>query len=104
MNTQLKKGVIELLVLAQLLKKDCYGYEIVMTVSEHMTMSEGTMYPLLSRLKKDNLVDTYLQESTSGPPRKYYRITARGKDIFEEMRSEWTVFSDTVNTLLNEVK
>ncbi|MCI1821638.1 MAG: PadR family transcriptional regulator [Megasphaera sp.] len=104
MNIQLKKGVIELLVLAQLVHKDCYGYEIVAEVSKHMEISEGTIYPLLNRLKRDLFVETYLAESNSGPPRKYYKMTEMGKRAFLKMRDEWIVFSEAVNQLLNEVK
>ena len=72
MKTQLKKGVIELLVLALLTQKDQYGYEIVETISRYIEMSEGSIYPLLKRLQKEEFVDTYWKESTSGPPRKYF--------------------------------
>ena len=84
MNIQLKKGVMEIVVLSMLRRKDYYGYELVTEISKYIEMSEGTIYPLLNRFKKDGLVDTYLAESHNGPPRKYYRITDAGRDAFAE--------------------
>ena len=78
MNIQFKKGVLELLVLSLLIDKDRYGYELVEEISGHINISEGTIYPLLRRLKNDGYVDTYLQESQTGPPRKYYKLTVGG--------------------------
>ena len=102
MKTQLKKGVIELLVLALLTQKDQYGYEIVETISRYIEMSEGTIYPLLNRFKKDGLVDTYLAESHNGPPRKYYKITEAGRTEYIESVREWSDFTKAVNMLLTE--
>lgn len=101
MNTQFKKGVLELCVLALLDRKDCYGYEMVDEISKMISISEGTIYPLLKRLKKEELVISYLQESQDGPPRKYYQITELGKERKEKMVSEWDEFSKGVNKLLN---
>ncbi len=103
MKTQLKKGVIELLVLALLTQKDQYGYEIVETISRYIEMSEGSIYPLLKRLQKEEFVDTYWKESTSGPPRKYYKITECGKKTYIEMLSQWKEFSAAVNRFLKGV-
>ena len=75
MQVQLKKGVMDMLVLALLTQSDRYGYEIVSTISEYIEISEGTIYPLFNRLKKEKYVETYLKESTTGPSRKYYHIT-----------------------------
>lgn len=90
MNVQLKKGVMEIVVLSMLQRKDFYGYELVTEISKYIEMSEGTIYPLLNRFKKDGLVDTYLAESHNGPPRKYYRITDAGRAEFQESVKEWT--------------
>lgn len=67
MNVQLKKGVMEIVVLSMLQRKDFYGYELVTEISKYIEMSEGTIYPPLNRFKKDGLVDTYLAESHNGP-------------------------------------
>ena len=73
MNIQLKKGVLDLCVLSLLLKThDRYGYELVAEISKCIEISEGTIYPLLRRLKNEGYVSTYLEESSEGPPRKYY--------------------------------
>ena len=64
MNAQFKKGALELCVLAILSEGDCYGYDLVTQISEHISITEGTIYPLLRRLKDDGQVETYLQESS----------------------------------------
>lgn len=100
MNTQFKKGVLEICVLAILDKKDCYGYEMVSEISENIAISEGTIYPLLKRLKKEKLVTSYLKESSDGPSRKYYRLTELGKQKKDDLVAEWKSFSAGVNNLL----
>ena len=101
MNTQFKKGVLELCVLAILDKKDCYGYEMVHEISENISISEGTIYPLLKRLKKEKMVISYLKESQDGPPRKYYQLTSLGKEKKENLVSEWEEFAVGVDNLIN---
>jgi len=102
MNIQLKKGVMEIVVLSMLRRKDYYGYELVTAISKYIEMSEGTIYPLLNRFKKDGLVDTYLAESHEGPPRKYYRITETGRTEYDESVKEWMEFNKAVKALLTE--
>ncbi len=101
MNTQFKKGVLEICVLALLDRKDCYGYEMVDEISKNISISEGTIYPLLKRLKKEGLVISYLKESQDGPPRKYYQITDLGKEKKGKLVAEWDEFSMGVNNLLH---
>jgi PadR family transcriptional regulator PadR len=100
MHIQMKKGVLELCVLATLFKKDCYGYELVKQISENIEIAEGTIYPLLKRLKDEGYFVTYLEESQEGPPRKYYRLTDLGVKTKVELESEWCSFVDGVNTIL----
>ena len=100
MNAQFKKGALELCVLAVLSEGDCYGYDLVTQISEHVSITEGTIYPLLRRLKDDGQVETYLQESTSGPPRKYYRITEHGRQVLSDMTQEWNSFVQGVYSIL----
>jgi len=97
MNIQFKKGVLELCVLAILEEKQCYGYELVNDISKNIAISEGTIYPLLRRLKKEGLVTTYLQESQEGPPRKYYKLTDEGKQMKIDLEKEWLSFIEKVN-------
>lgn len=100
MNIQFKKGVLELCVLAILNEKDCYGYELVNEISKNISMSEGTMYPLLRRLKSDGFVTTYLQESQEGPPRKYYKLTDLGEKTKDLLINEWFSFVTGVNSII----
>ncbi len=100
MNIQFKKGVLELCVLSLLTKRDFYGYELVEHISKYINISEGTIYPLLRRFRKEGYVSTYLQESQEGPPRKYYKITEEGLLAFEELLKEWEDFTIGVNNIL----
>lgn len=102
MNTQFKKGVLELIVLLCVYKKDMYGYELVSEVSKVVDVNEGTIYPLLKRLTNDHNFDTYLSESNEGPPRKYYKITSLGKERTKELLKEWNAFNGQVNTFIKE--
>ena len=102
MNTQYKKGVLELCVLALLHKRDCYGYEISEFLSQHIEIAGGTVYPILRKLKADGLLTTYLQEESGGPPRKYYKLTQLGEDVYNMDRAEYLRFAETVRELLKE--
>jgi PadR family transcriptional regulator PadR len=102
MNVQFKKGILEICVLVLLEKKDCYGYELVQKVSSKIQISEGSMYPLLRRLTKEGYFTTYIQESTEGPARKYYRLTDLGREHLLEQLQEWKEFSGAVNELIEE--
>jgi len=100
MNIQFKKGVLELCVLSLLNKRDFYGYELVENISRFIEISEGTIYPLLRRFRSDGYVTTYLEESQEGPPRKYYKLSLKGKDVLNELEIEWKSFVEGVNHLL----
>jgi len=102
MNIQFKKGVLELCVLSLLTKQNRYGYELVNEISKNIEISEGTIYPLLRRLKNENYVTTYLEESKEGAPRKYYKLTESGKKINDLLRKDWNEFVEKVNHLLEE--
>lgn len=104
MNTQFKKGVLELIVLKAIVADDLYGYQLVSRINEVIKVNEGTIYPLLKRLSNDHLLESYLKESTEGPPRKYYHITSLGLARYEALLEEWTNFSESVNTYLKGVK
>lgn len=102
MNVQFKKGVLELIVLESVRHKDMYGYELVEEVSKVIDVNEGTIYPLLKRLTNEHFFETYLKESTEGPPRKYYHITATGIVRCDELSKEWLDFSNRVSEFLKE--
>ncbi len=100
MNVQFKKGVLDLCVLAMLQDADRYGYELASTLSETIMISDGTVYPLLRKLASDGLVASYLQESQSGPPRKYYSLTAMGRARLKELLDDWNSFTASVNKIV----
>jgi len=101
---QLRRGTLEYCVLALLRDEERYGFELVKGLSrvEGMVTSEGTIYPLLSRLRRDGLVETTWRESTAGPPRRYYRLTATGKDALDWFAVEWIRFRDAVDLVLEK--
>ncbi|WP_040195952.1 PadR family transcriptional regulator [Candidatus Soleaferrea massiliensis] len=101
MNTQFRKGVIEMCVLALISRQDMYGYEIVQNIASYTDINEGTVYPILRRLTKEEYVVTYLKESTIGPARKYYHITERGQGYLGSLKEDWKAFSMMVNDILN---
>lgn len=100
--TQLRRGVLEYCVLALLREGERYAFELVTTLGEAdgMVTSEGTLYPLLSRLRKEGHVDTTWRESPSGPPRRYYTLTAQGAERLDAFVVEWQRFSRSVDGLL----
>ena len=102
MNTQYKKGVLELCVLALLHQRDCYGYEISEILSRRVDIADGTVYPILRKLKADGLLTTYLQEESGGPPRKYYKLTELGRETYQNDRTEYLNFAQSVRTLLED--
>jgi PadR family transcriptional regulator, regulatory protein PadR len=102
LNVQFKKGVLELCVLVLLDKQDRYGYELVQKISDQIEISEGSVYPLLRRLTKEEYFTTYLQESSEGPSRKYYKLTKKGREYLRELLEEWRQFSNGVNQLIKE--
>ncbi|MGH3733035.1 MAG: PadR family transcriptional regulator [Acidimicrobiales bacterium] len=99
---QMRRGSIEYCVLALLRSGDRYGFEITRDLAEAggLVTSEGTVYPLLTRLRNDGLVDTYWQESNEGPPRRYYRITPEGEMSLKPFIEQWERFRDAVDAIL----
>jgi len=100
--TQLRRGVIEYCVLALLTDEETYGFDLVRRLGEAdgMVTSEGTIYPLLTRLRKVGWVSTTWRESDAGPPRRYYAITAQGRHALVGFRHDWQRFRDSVEDLL----
>ena len=97
--TQMRKGLLELSVLAALKGNRLYGYDIVKRLSGvgGLVMSEGTIYPILSRFKKEGLVETALVESTEGPARKYYLLTVKGRRMLADMLGAWAEVRDGID-------
>ncbi|MHB1582718.1 MAG: PadR family transcriptional regulator [Acidimicrobiales bacterium] len=102
--TQMRRGAIEYCVLALLRDHDRYGFDLTRTLADAdgLVTSEGTVYPLLSRLRQDGLVETFWQESPQGPPRRYYRLTKDGRLALEAFMVQWRRFRDAVDTLMTE--
>jgi len=100
MSIQLKKGVLDMVVLGKIAEKDSYGYDIYQEINKNMGISESTIYPILRKLTTDGFCDTYLRESSEGPPRKYFRISKSGKIRFEELVHDWKKFEKVVNIMI----
>jgi len=100
--TQLRRGVIEYCVLALLTTDELYGFDLVKRLgeSEGLVTSEGTIYPLLSRMRRAGWVTTTWRESESGPPRRYYAITRAGQHALDGFTAEWSRFRDSVDGVL----
>jgi len=101
-NIQYKKGVLELCVLALLKKHDYYGYELSEYLSKHIDIADGTVYPILRKLKNEGLLTTYVQEDSGGPPRKYYSLTSLGREVYEKEREEYLDFAKKIEILLED--
>ena len=100
-TTQMRKGLLELCVLATLKHRRMYGYDIVKRLSaiDGLVMGEGTVYPILSRFKKEGLVETTLAESPEGPARKYYQLTLRGRLLLTKMQAAWVEVRDGIEAV-----
>lgn len=100
-KSQLRKGYLEYCILLTLRKKPSYASDIISTLKEvKMIVVEGTLYPLLTRLKNAELLDYRWEESTQGPPRKYYEMTPKGFTFLEELEKAW----DDVNLVIQQLK
>ena len=102
-GTQLRKGLLELCVLLSLRRERLYGYDIVkrLAAGGGLAMGEGTVYPILSRFKKDGLVDATLMESSAGPARKYYHLTPKGRRLLADMLTQWAAVRDGIDRLIS---
>jgi PadR family transcriptional regulator len=96
---QMRRGTLQYCVLSLLADEERYGFDLVRGLAEMdgMVTSEGTIYPLLSRLRRDGLVESTWQESPTGPPRRYYHLTQAGRAALETFRLEWRRFRDAVD-------
>jgi PadR family transcriptional regulator PadR len=102
--TELRRGTLAFCVLALLDEQERYAIELVdeLTGSEALAAGAGTIYPLLSRLRKDGVIGSSWQESPSGPPRRYYRLTSDGHAALATFRAEWVRFRDAVDHILEK--
>lgn len=101
-KSQMRKGMLEYCILLLLHKEASYASDIIQRLKEaRLIVVEGTLYPLLTRLKNDDLLSYEWVESTQGPPRKYYKLTPKGEDFLSELENAWTELNDTVNHIAN---
>jgi PadR family transcriptional regulator PadR len=100
-TNQLRKGVLELCILNDIRNRKMYGYEIVrrMRKIERLIISEGAIYPILSRLKRQGLVETFIQESPDGPARKHYKLTEQGEEMIIQMNAYWKAISSAMESI-----
>lgn len=97
-DTQVRKGLVELCILNIIAKGELYGYDIVRELIDRGSIiaSEGTVYPLLSRLRREGLIEATLRESDKGPARKYYQLSPRGRQVLKKMNAQWTEVVNSV--------
>jgi len=100
-QAQMRKGVLELCILSILAKEDSYVPDIIDKLKESkLIVVEGTLYPLMTRLKNDGFLTYNWEESRSGPPRKYYKLTALGKTLLKDQKKSWDDLVDSVNKIV----
>lgn len=103
MNSQFKKGIIEMCVLHVVAQEDLYGFAVIETVSKEIDVNENTIYPILRRLTEQGHLRTYLEATKMGAPRKYYSITDDGRKRLVEQETEWKQFINGVYKLLGGI-
>ena len=96
-KSQMRKGYLEYCILLILKKKPAYASDIISELKEvKLIVVEGTLYPLLTRLKNSELLDYRWEESTQGPPRKYYEMTMKGQDFLQELENSWKEINEVI--------
>lgn len=101
-GTQMRKGVLELCTLAIISEKDAYASDIIDTLKKSdLIVVEGTLYPMLTRLKNEGMLSYRWEESTSGPPRKYYQLTEDGKKTLDRLKQNWEELTKAVNSIIH---
>ena len=98
----MRKGVLEMCVLSVISDKEVYTSDILsMLKKAELLVVEGTLYPLLNRLKNDGVLKYRWEESTSGPPRKYFSLTDQGQEVLKNLKDNWDNLSNSINKLVN---
>ena len=103
-ESQIKKGTLEFIILLVLEKDEYYGYELIKKIKKTVDIdtSEGTIYPILNRLKKSGYVSSRWEHPDTGIPRKYYSITKAGRSALEEMKQSWITFSESIKNMIGK--
>lgn len=101
--TQLLHGVLDICLMSIIEEEESYGYEMVKKLDDRglSLASEGSIYPILSRLQKQGMIEGYLVQSPEGPARKYYRMSERGREALQQWRHDWIGFRDSVDGVLD---
>jgi PadR family transcriptional regulator PadR len=104
-SAQLRKGTLDLAILASLWKKPLYGLEVLRSLEDgsDLSIAEGTLYPILNRLRVEGLLQSEWVDSGTGHPRKYYKLTDEGRRRVREMSRAWAEFSDKLNAILKSI-
>jgi len=97
-QTQLRKGMLDIVILNLLQHGACHGYEMVQRMRKinGLKIREGNVYPILARLQQEKLVESYTEPSADGPPRKYFKLTAEGLDTLADMNTHWEQMIDSI--------
>ncbi len=100
-TNQLRKGVLELCILNDIRNRKMYGYEIVRKLGrvEGLIIDKGVIYPILRRLRRNGLVETFMQDSPEGPTRKYYKLTEKGRDMVCQMNAYWDAIKNQTGSI-----
>jgi PadR family transcriptional regulator PadR len=102
-KAQMKKGVLEMVIFSITSKGEAYASDIITYMKDaQLIVVEGTLYPLLTRLKNEGLLEYRWEESTSGPPRKYYSITELGRKTLEQLHGGWNELVSSINTIIKK--
>ncbi|MGE5298095.1 MAG: PadR family transcriptional regulator [Acidobacteriaceae bacterium] len=100
---QMRKGILEYSILLTIARGETYASDMLKELKQdNLIVVEGTLYPLLSRLKSDELVEYTWKESKAGPPRKYYKLTDKGRELLERLTNTWQDLSKSINSLTNK--
>jgi PadR family transcriptional regulator PadR len=100
-QTQLRKGLLDVVILNLLRHGQCHGYEMAQTLKQinGLMIREGNIYPILARLQTDGLVRSYSKPSQNGPPRRYFKLTRLGEEILTDMNAHWDKIIDSIETI-----
>ena len=100
-QTQIRKGLLDIVVLNLLQNGQSHGYEMIQTLRQinGLEIREGNIYPILARLQTDGLIESYSEPSRDGPPRKYFKLTEHGRKTLEEMNSHWDLIIDSIQNI-----
>jgi len=105
MKAQMRKGVLEMCILSLLSSEEMYTSDIIDKLrNSQLVVVEGTLYPLLTRLKNEGLLEYYWQESNSGPPRKYFKITEEGHNFLKELKKSWEEINEAVSLTTQNIQ